>query len=287
MIPGRTEDDYNPLTWVGRVPVYACMVIAGIHGITMLFTTLLYATQSSWLAVFPFYTSEVLDHFQLWRVLTYAFVNPESPGFGGYFWFAVQIYLLVVFGREVERFIGRKAFLGLYTVLLLAVPLFLLMLRPFGIVTDYAGSGALHFAIFIAFVAIYPSAQIFFGLEARWIALILLAINFLQYAALRAWVPMGVMFVECGLAYVLVRGAGVSNWSFSFPRLRQRQQPQPRKRIPDKHPAPAAREKDVMDEVDPLLEKIAREGISSLTAAERRRLERAREVLLQKEKSHS
>ena len=51
-----------------------------------------------------------------WQLGTYAFVHPPS----GLIWFAIEMYMLFAFGREVERFIGRRAFIGLYLLLLFA-----------------------------------------------------------------------------------------------------------------------------------------------------------------------
>ena len=53
-------------------------------------------------------------------------------------------------------------------------------------------------------------------------------------------------------------------------------------------PAPTARsrrveEPDEVESIDPLLDKIARSGMNSLTAKERARLEKAREALLKKD----
>ena len=43
---------------------------------------------------------------RFWQLVTYAFVHPPS----GLLWFAIEMYMLFAFGREVERFIGRRAF---------------------------------------------------------------------------------------------------------------------------------------------------------------------------------
>ena len=86
------------------------------------------------------------------------------------------MYMLFVFGREVERFIGRKAFVILYALLLVRTDCFLTV---GGLWTrlGLAGSGALHFGIFIAFAAIYPSVEMFLRIQAKWVALVLAAIS--------------------------------------------------------------------------------------------------------------
>ena len=83
------------------------------------------------------------------------------------------IQLVLFFGRDVEKFIGRKAFAWLYGVLVLAVPVLLSLLYFLGIDGgSYSGSDAVHFAIFLAFAMIYPGAEIFFSIQARWTRLL-------------------------------------------------------------------------------------------------------------------
>src|SRR4029453_10989657 len=94
---------------------------------------------------------------QVWRLFTYAFVHPPTPS--GLLWFAVEMYMLFVFGREVERFIGRRSYVALYLTLLL-LPAVVLSLLSFWTPTTFATSTALHFAIFVAFATIYPNVEL-------------------------------------------------------------------------------------------------------------------------------
>jgi hypothetical protein len=59
-------------------------------------------------------SAQVFSAGRVWQLATYAFVHPPS----GLIWFAIEMYMLFVFGREVERFIGRRAFIALYLCLL-------------------------------------------------------------------------------------------------------------------------------------------------------------------------
>jgi hypothetical protein len=70
-----------------------------------------------------------------------------------------------------------------------------------------------------------------------------------------------------------------------FARFAKRFRRQPKFRV---LPTPLARsrrveEPDEVESIDPLLDKIARSGMNSLTAKERARLEKAREALLKKD----
>src|SRR4030095_8396184 len=180
-----TSDDYRPVAWMGRYPVDVTTMLVGLHVAAAILTAILFAIGGgSILAYLQFGSAAVWPGGQVWRLLTYAFIHAPTPS--GLLWFAVEMYMLFVFGREVERFIGRRAYVGLYLVLLL-LPAVVLTLCGFWIRTAMAGSGALHFAIFVAFVTIYPNAQIFLRLAAKWVALILAAIGTLSALAANDW----------------------------------------------------------------------------------------------------
>jgi len=48
MIANRNFEQCEPLTWVGRVPVYLSTAIAFAHGVMMVFTALALASGSAW-----------------------------------------------------------------------------------------------------------------------------------------------------------------------------------------------------------------------------------------------
>nr|MBA3543339.1 rhomboid family intramembrane serine protease [Chthoniobacterales bacterium] len=211
---------------------------------------------------------------------TYAFVHPPSA----LIWFAIEMYMLFVFGREVERFLGRRAFIALYVLLLLAPSIFL-TIWGFWERVGLAGSSTIHFGIFIAFAAIYPNVELFLRLMAKWVALILVAAYSLQLLAYHGWSQLVVLWLSVGLAYgfVQLRGAGpelswLTDWTS---RWRS-------KRALHVVPPPTSRRvvepEDIYDSIDPVLDKISKSGIGSLTASERRALDRARNRLLNKSK---
>jgi membrane associated rhomboid family serine protease len=108
----------------------------------------------------------------------------------------VELYLLVAFGREIEIFLGRKSFVKLYAGLLITPPLVLAAAGWAGWPSIYWGSSALHFGIFVAFALLYPTAEILFSIQARWVALALLAINSLQCLALADYTSLTALGVD-------------------------------------------------------------------------------------------
>jgi hypothetical protein len=215
---------------------------------------------------------------QVWRLFTYAFVHAPS----GLLWFAVEMYLLFVFGREVERFIGRRAYIVLYLILLVT-PAAVLTIWGLWQRSFLSGSPALHFGIFVAFATIYPRVELFLRIMAKWIALILAGVYTFQLLAYHAWTDLAVVWTSIGAAFLFIelRGAGpeLDWWS----NLKARVGPKPKLHIVQKaRPRRTADPDDVYASIDPILDKISKFGIGSLTANERRQLDRERERLLKK-----
>lgn len=274
-----TSDDYRPVAWMGRYPVDVTTMLVGVHvALTVIACILVAAGGGFLLNSLQFDSTEVLNHGQVWRVFTYAFVHSPS----GLLWFAIEMYMLFVFGREVERFLGQRTYIILYSILLVAPPLVLTiwgLWQPAGL----AGSPALHFGIFVAFATIYPRAELFLRIMAKWVALILAAIYTLQLLAYHAWADLAVVWTSIGAAFLFVelRGAGPEMvWLENF---KTRMQPKPKFHIVQKSSTRrVADSEDVYASVDPILDKIAKSGIGSLTENERQALDRARERLLKK-----
>ena len=107
------------------------------------------------------------------------------------------MYMLFVFGREVERFIGRRAYVGLY-VLLLLLPSTFLTVWGLSQRVGLAGSATMHFGIFVAFATIYPSVEMLLRITAKWAALILAGVYTLQLLAYHVWSEMAVLWLSMG-----------------------------------------------------------------------------------------
>ena len=275
-----TADDYRPVTWVGRYPVDVTTMLVGTHVALAILTCLLFAFGGAYvLDYLQFDSAKVLYDGQVWRIATYAFVHAPR----GLLWFAIEMYMLFVFGREVERFIGQRAYIALYGILLLAPTL---VLTTWGIWqrSGLAGSPALHFGIFVAFATIYPRVELFLRIMAKWVALILAGIYSFQLLAYHAWTDLAVVWTSIGAAFLFVelRGAGPELvwWNAMKARLR----PKPRLHIVQKTSTRRVVEPDdVIASVDPILDKIAKSGMGSLTETEKKILDRARNRLLKKD----
>ena len=276
-----TSDDYRPVAWMGRYPVDVTTMLVGLHIACAILTALVFAAGHSGLVNYLMFDSaEVWSGAQIWRLVTYAFIHP--PLGSALLWFAIEMYMLFVFGREVERFIGQRAYIALYLTLLLLPAAILTMWGLFAR-TGMAGSGPLHFAIFVAFATIYPNVELLLRIMAKWVALILAGIGTLSALAAHDWQTLVVLWTSIGAAFLFVelRGAGPElAWLHNF---KVRMRPRARFQVVQKSSTRRVVEpEDVYASVDPILDKIAKSGIGSLTASERQALDRARNRLLKK-----
>jgi hypothetical protein len=119
---------------------------------------------------------------------------------------------------------------------------------------------------------------------AKWIALILAAVYTFQLLAYHAWSDLMVLWTSIGVAFLFVElnGAGpeLAWWNTFKARFASKPKyhvlPKPRARTVGSRSDP----EDVYTSIDPILDKISKFGIGSLTASERRQLDRERERLL-------
>jgi membrane associated rhomboid family serine protease len=275
-----TSDDYKPVTWMGRFPVDVTTILVGLHVLMAIVTALLVASSGGAVLNFlHFDSARVLGSGQVWRLATYAFVHSPSM----LLWFAIEMYMLFVFGREVEKFIGQRPYIILYLALLFA-PSIMLTLWGLAERAGLAGSPALHFGIFVAFATIYPSAELLLRITAKWMTLILAAIYSLQLLAFHAWTDLAVVWISIATAFFFIRLHGVGPELVWWENFKTRLQPKPKFRVVPKQPVARHEEDDVYESIDPILDKIAKSGIGSLTPSERRMLDRARNRLLKESK---
>ena len=142
------SQDNLPLTWWKQHPVYLAAIIALVGAASMVLTAVLGYSMMGHL-IFTY--EGAFHHLRLWTPLTYILYNPPS------LWTLVGCLLLWNFGEAVERHLGRRAFVRLLLLLLLASPL---LITVFGLLGSYgfgcAGITQLEFGVFIAFATLYP-----------------------------------------------------------------------------------------------------------------------------------
>ena len=295
MMGFERSDDYQPLFWVQGRPVHVTTLLVILHCLSLIVCCLVSGatTIDPWAAI-NLSSDAVLHHGKIWQVVTYAFV--EAPSL----WFVVSMFFLFMWGREVERYFGRSTFIALYAGLVAVAPAVLLtrgILLGFDQQLAFPGANWVHLGIFLIFATVYPGVQFFFGIPCKWIAFALVAISALQCFASKLANDGMVLFWTVAVAYFSARYASVGSEAFAmlgnfrdrFPRKAVaasavRPRLKARRALDTPSGGDEYRRDDVHESINPLLDKISKSGLASLTNSERAMLEKARVSLLRKER---
>lgn len=263
-----SSEDHQPVTWFRGYPIYSVYLIVIGFVVSMVATTFLIRFNGQTLLDWLTFTSEEVYRGQIWRIFTYGLVNPPSRQF------VVHMFVIGWCGRDLERFFGRRKFFTLYGCLYLLTPLFFTLIGKWWTLPLAGETGAL--ALFVAFATVYPGVAVYFGILAKWLAVVLVGIFTLIYIAYHEDAALISLLATTAFAYVFVR---YERGHFSLPRFNFFRR-KPKLRVlpdlaPSRSPRLSAEKEPAMAEVDTLLDKIARSGIGSLTAKERARLDAA------------
>jgi membrane associated rhomboid family serine protease len=211
-----------------------------------------------------------------WQFVTYMFLH------GGWLHLAFNMLTFYFAGREVEVIAGRKHLLGMYFAggLLGGIAQILLSSPQMQLV----GASAGVFAVLIAFTTIYPEMELtlllFFVIPVR------VKAKYLAYGLVVMSLFFSVSGSWGGVGHIAHLGGCLAGWIYAkqlgfggplrFPRFFYRKRER-HERIQRMSP-----DEFISEEIDPILDKISREGIHSLTRAERKILEKGREKIERK-----
>jgi membrane associated rhomboid family serine protease len=220
----------------------------------------------------------------LWQPLTYMFLHYDI-------WhILINMLFLWFFGKEVEYFIGPKHITRLYLGAGLAGAA-LWLLFNFTSAATVLGASAAVLGCVIAFATLFPDREvtllIFFvlpvTLRAKYLALIAIAFDvvpLLHGAATNVAHLAHLGGAAFGYLYIKQLGYGTTpKWLLWLQditgRMKSRPRPTPRNMSPEEF---------IQEEVDPILDKIAREGMQSLTRRERKILESAKDLMQKRQR---
>ena len=204
-----------------------------------------------------------------WQFFTAMFLH-EGP------WHLIgNTLVLYLLGRDVESIIGQRQFLLLYLAGVVTGELGHLFLMPATSVLFAASGGAI--AVLVAYATILPelelTSMIFLVLPVR------LKAKYLAYGAfaLALW---GVTLDRHGaVAHSAYLGGAVAGWFYAhllgFGRASILQRALRQRRAEAERLRAMTSDQFIAEEVDPILDKISREGLQSLTRGERRTLAQA------------
>ncbi|HEX4140836.1 MAG TPA: rhomboid family intramembrane serine protease [Candidatus Methylacidiphilales bacterium] len=273
------SDDYRPLFWVSGHPIYVNRLLLILNIAAFAIVAIAVAVLGpDVLAALSLSNWDIVHGGQIWRLVTYVIFPPDT-------WSAINFIFamgfLYFFGKQVEEYVGRTAFLYLYAALVLIPSLVATLLAFAGIPINTLGSYGPIFGVFIAFATLYPRMEIniwFVNLYAMYWAFALLGV--LTLVDLRDPVGLGALWLDAGIGYLSMRliGAGYGmTWLTDWIEERRAA------RLAKKHNIRVMKETKQSESIDEILEKISKQGVGSLTAKERAALERARTKLLKRD----
>jgi membrane associated rhomboid family serine protease len=190
-----------------------------------------------------------------------------------------NILVLYLIGRDVECILGQRHFLYLYLAGAIAGELGHLAMMPDNTVL-FGASGAVA-AVVVAYATILPELEL--TSTFLFIAPMRLKTKHLAYGALfvatlflivdrTGTVSHSAYLGGCAAGWLYAHLLGFGRPSFLQRALRRR------RREADRYRQMTA-EQFIAEEIDPLLDKISRDGLNSLTWSERRTLAKAREKM--------
>jgi hypothetical protein len=269
-----TSDDYRPVTWMGRYPVRITSIVAALFVLGMFATAI--ATSANW-SLAPFiFTVPAFLHGSIWQPLTCVLIQ------GPDFFFLFNVFFFYWAGTEVEKYLGIRRYLWLLAILVLVGPIVLSAWAIGGVYWTYLGSIELSIGMFIAFATLYPNVELFGWVTLKWLAFAGLVLGSMQRLPGHSWGSLSILWAMCLAAFLCIRFAQERiPIQINFERFRLFRRRRPKLVVLQKPTASYSTEADeIAASVDPILEKISKSGIGSLTASERRQLDRARNRLL-------
>lgn len=250
---------------LANVVVFLAMVLSG----------------SDWIwKTFALWPSDLMKPWMWWRLLTYGFLHDPLKAMH----IVSNMLGLFFFGREIETIYGPRKFLGFYlTAIVVSGFIWLLLAQPLHHDIPVIGASGAVTGVVMLYVFHYPHRTVFMNMLIPVPAWVMGGLMIL-YNMIGMKSPMNPVAVEAHLAgaayaWLFFRTQwefgsllGAGGWKISLPRRK------PSLKIHDPaRSAGSARSvkpsESLAEQADAILDKLHREGESSLTARERRILE--------------
>jgi membrane associated rhomboid family serine protease len=239
-----------------------------VNGVVFLFQVLL---NGQLIEIFGLVPASLFAGERLWQPFTYMFLH------GGIWHILINMFVLWMFGRDLEQEFGERFFLRYYFVTGVGAGLIYSVFFIHSEIPVIGASGAI-FGLLVAFALVFPERPItlliFFilplTLKAKHLVILLGIITLLALPA------------KDGIAHLAHLGGMVVGFLYLKARKMSYQQGFPWSRASRaKHnqetTEPQEEEADELSaEIDSILDKISREGMSSLTPRERRILQKSK-----------
>ncbi len=191
---GYGSQNYNRPAGIGGFnllpPIIKKIIIINIvvFLIQMLFENISFGDYPGWYVVNRYFALNPLFgldpagqefNFQIWQIFSYQFMH---GGFSHIFW---NMFMLWMFGNEIENIMGSKKFLFFYLLSGVGAAAFQLLLAPMlssHLAFTIGASGAVY-GVMIAFALFFPDRQIYvyflFPVKAKYLIAFLVIIEFM------------------------------------------------------------------------------------------------------------
>lgn len=209
-----------------------------------------------------------------WQFLTYMFLH------GGFFHILFNMYALWLFGSEVERSLGSNSFLRFYLVTGIGAGIITYLLGMNVRVPTVGASGAI-FGILVAYAMMFPNRII--------LAFFIIPMRAWQFVVLFGIIELFSSISSGGMGGGIAHNAHLGGLGIGFlyirygERLRRYWRSSNRSWFQSGRRNRIHREMDAREyirrEIDPILDKIARSGMNSLSRKEKKKLKDARNHL--------
>ncbi len=214
----------------------------------------------------------------VWQFVTYMFLH------GGFFHLVVNMYALWVFGVEVERMWGKKAFYRYYFITGIGAGLIHTLLTPFSTIPTIGASGAV-LGILTAYAVMFPNRELtlllffIFPVRMRARTLALLFAGMSLFSGVMGSADGVAHFAHLGgmlVGYIYMRG----NWKLdglaeTFRALKRKS----RMKVHQQDEEQLEKYRRLVDQV---LDKANEVGMENLTKDEKLLLKRASKILKKK-----
>jgi hypothetical protein len=281
-----TSGNNQPLTSWNNLPIYLTTIITAGFVVGLILSAVLASLGSPLIGLLVF-EMPLRPEWTLWRLFTYVFVGRVS------FFTPFSILFFYWLSVGIETHLGRTILSRLLILITLVVPaVAALWWWSFGVpFNSYAiNNYMLMSGLLVTFATLYPNTEAWGWVPFKWVAFACVVCGSLMLLAGRDWLGLTQLWASCAVAFAYTRHAvelEYDDYESPFARVqtwfRRRKFRVVRSDGPPTSRRGDAGESAAAEEMDRLLDKIAKSGISSLTAGERSRLEKARQDLLKRE----
>jgi membrane associated rhomboid family serine protease len=216
----------------------------------------------------------VWSKFFLWQLITYMFLH------GGFWHILMNMFVLWMFGSDLERDWGSREFLKYYFLCGVGAGVFNVIFQPNSLIPIVGASGAIY-GLLVAFAIMYPNRTVYlyflFPVQVKYLVIFLAALEFFlsmtsSQSTVAHFAHLGGMLV--GFLYLK------TNWRYSA--IKSKITGRFHQRKIEKYWKEKEKEQKMMEEVDQILDKINKVGYDNLTRQEKKILEDASNKLSKK-----